>query len=414
MSNAPRVSLETARTLSEVRRVTSNLHIKQVRARVTKSPTDGSGRFVALVSTFGPPPDDGGDIISPGAYDGTITRAKVEHPRELWPVWWQHGYQDPANSIGIITDAATTSEGLLVEGRLDIDNSETAARVYEGLLDGRIREWSISFAVIREHDGEWDGKAAHFLDELELLEISSVVAGMNRFTRTLDVKAGFIVDADTPQTRLLRAAAEFAQAASRAQAYGLYEEEGVLMGESRVLRELVGQAQFTAVLTDVVKRVIREVRGVIGAIRRAGLPITADNLTRVVDDLALVTGKSHARDPEIAAFERELDEIVKSCRRGGQTQSLVDEFIEQDKAQLARERAEAQRKRELIQRVSLLPNYRIPSLADDRAKDAEEHARFVREMEERDAEKAAERERLDAVDAERREWVRNDPNTLTP
>src|SRR6266545_2410417 len=132
----PKMSRETARNLSEVRRSLSGLRTKTVRAAITKAPTDGSGTFAALVSTFGGPPDTQGDVISPGAYNRTIAEAKANHPGELWPVWYQHGYENPANAVGIITDAATTGEGLVVAGRLAIDKNKRAMDVYEGLLGG--------------------------------------------------------------------------------------------------------------------------------------------------------------------------------------------------------------------------------------------------------------------------------------
>jgi HK97 family phage prohead protease len=163
------------------------LRKKVVQATIKQSPTDGSGRFVALVSTFGPPPDVQGDIISVGAFDETITQAYIDHPGALWPVWWMHDYIEPSAAIGIITAASATPKGLVVEGQLDLTN-EKAMSVYQGMLEDRIREWSISYGVLEEHQDEWEGKPVNWLDRLELLEISSVMAGANRFTQTLQVK----------------------------------------------------------------------------------------------------------------------------------------------------------------------------------------------------------------------------------
>jgi Caudovirus prohead serine protease len=60
--------------------------------------------------------------------------------------------------------------------------------VYRGMLENRIREWSISYGVVRQHLGEWEGKTVNFLDEVDILEISSVWAGANPFTETVEVK----------------------------------------------------------------------------------------------------------------------------------------------------------------------------------------------------------------------------------
>jgi HK97 family phage prohead protease len=183
-----RMDLQTARDWSEVNRTFART--KVVAAQIKTSPTDGSGRFVALVSTFHREPDVMGDVVSPTAFDRTIVEARAKHPQNLWPVWWGHGYDNPDNSIGVITDAYVTDEGLVVEGRLAIDSSAKALEVYRGMLEDRIREWSISYGVIREHREKIDdGRGVNVLDELELLEISSVMAGANRYTRTIEVKA---------------------------------------------------------------------------------------------------------------------------------------------------------------------------------------------------------------------------------
>lgn len=92
---------ETARDLSAVMRTFGET--KRVSAAITRSPTDGSGTFVAMVSPFGPPPDSVGDVISPGAYSKTIMQATIEHPGALWTCWYNHQYESPENAIGVIT-----------------------------------------------------------------------------------------------------------------------------------------------------------------------------------------------------------------------------------------------------------------------------------------------------------------------
>jgi Caudovirus prohead serine protease len=74
-------------------------------------------------------------------------------------------------------------EGLIIEAQLDLDHAPALA-VYGGLLAGRLKEFSIGFAIIAEH------KEADYnvLDEVAILEASVVYAGANRFTRVLDIK----------------------------------------------------------------------------------------------------------------------------------------------------------------------------------------------------------------------------------
>jgi HK97 family phage prohead protease len=181
-----KMSRETARNLADVMRTFSRT--KTVQAKVLTAPTDGSGKFSALVSTFGPPPDTQGDVIDRHAFDRTITEAMVSHPGSLWGVWYEHGYSDPQNVIGVINAAAATDQGLVVVGTLSIDRSQKALEVYHALLDDRLREWSIGYGITSEHTATWNGEQVQVLTEVELLEISCVHKGANRLTRTLDIK----------------------------------------------------------------------------------------------------------------------------------------------------------------------------------------------------------------------------------
>jgi len=162
--------------------------IKYLSAKIKQSPTDGSGRFIAVVSTFGPPPDTQGDIVTPGAFRASIAEASVKYPGALWPIFWMHKYDSPENVIGVVVAAAETGEGLVIEEQLDLD-SERAMAVYEGLLGNRIREWSIAYAITKAREDTWNGEHVRYLDELELLEISAVYSGANRFTRTIEVRS---------------------------------------------------------------------------------------------------------------------------------------------------------------------------------------------------------------------------------
>ena len=69
-----KMSRETARDLADVMRTFSRT--KTVQPKVLTAPTDGSGKFSVLVSTFGPPPDTQGDVIDRRAFDRTITEPR--------------------------------------------------------------------------------------------------------------------------------------------------------------------------------------------------------------------------------------------------------------------------------------------------------------------------------------------------
>jgi HK97 family phage prohead protease len=177
---------ETARDLSAVVRKFGET--KRIKAAITRSPTDGSGQFVAMVSPFGPPPDITGDVVSAGAYSATIMDATIRNPGALWTLWYNHQYEDPENAIGVITAAAETAEGLFVQGQLDLGN-DRAVKVYEAMLAGTLREFSIGFGIVEKHWGELDGRPVRYLDVLELLEISVVWKGAAYGTRLVEVRS---------------------------------------------------------------------------------------------------------------------------------------------------------------------------------------------------------------------------------
>ncbi len=68
-----------------------------------------------------------------------------------------------------------------------IDTNEKAMSVYERMLEGTVREFSIGYVIVAEHRGTYGGKAVNYLDDVELLEVSVVTSGANRFTRLVEV-----------------------------------------------------------------------------------------------------------------------------------------------------------------------------------------------------------------------------------
>jgi hypothetical protein len=179
MDRSSRMNRDTANDLSHVMHSLGRRKIAT--ATVERSPTDGSGRFSAVVSTFGPPADLQGDVVAPGAFLKSIADWRSRDMRPT--LWWQHDYSNPNAAIGIIERMYEAEEGLIIEAQLDLDH-EPALAVYEGLLARRLKEFSIGFAIISEH------KEADYnvLDEVAILEASVVYAGANRFTRVLDIK----------------------------------------------------------------------------------------------------------------------------------------------------------------------------------------------------------------------------------
>src|SRR6185436_16822767 len=98
MDRSSRMNRDTANDLSEVFHTLGRR--KFATATVKRSPTDGSGRFTAIVSTFGPPPDAQGDVISPGAFLKSIADWRARDVRPT--VCWGHDYKNPSAAISLI------------------------------------------------------------------------------------------------------------------------------------------------------------------------------------------------------------------------------------------------------------------------------------------------------------------------
>lgn len=126
---------------------------------------DGEARIAGYASLFGQP-DQGGDIVQPGAYAASLAAggARIK-------MLWQH---DPAQPIGIWEDVREDGRGLWVKGRL-LDATqkgrEAAALVQAGAIDGL----SIGY---RTKQAAKDGKGRRLLSELELWEVSLVTFPM--------------------------------------------------------------------------------------------------------------------------------------------------------------------------------------------------------------------------------------------
>jgi HK97 family phage prohead protease len=147
-----------------VRRESLNIEAKSL---------DDEGTFIGYASTFETVPDLQGDVVSPLAFDATIADWRS---RGSWPpLLWNHDTSTPSSSLGAITHLRTDHRGLVIEGRLDLAH-EPAKAVYAAMKSGRIKTFSISYAVIKQHrEYNWN-----VLDEVALLEISVVSSPANR------------------------------------------------------------------------------------------------------------------------------------------------------------------------------------------------------------------------------------------
>ncbi|RUT31001.1 HK97 family phage prohead protease [Arsenicitalea aurantiaca] len=128
-------------------------------------PIDAEGRFAGYASIFGVP-DDGGDIVMPGAF----SRSLVERGRVR--MLFQH---DPKEPIGLWEELREDGFGLFARGRLlaGVPRADALRRLIETrALDGL----SIGFRTVRAtRDGRGGPRR---LWQVELWEISIVTFPM--------------------------------------------------------------------------------------------------------------------------------------------------------------------------------------------------------------------------------------------
>jgi HK97 family phage prohead protease len=148
--------------------------------------TSTDGEFTALVAVFNNV-DRGGDRIMPGAF--TKTLAQWRGSGDPVPVIWSHDWKTPDAHIGVAyaKDMKQTDRGLLVKGRLDIDDNPIAQRVHKLMQRRSLKEFSFGYGVPtggarKASDG------ANELIEIDLVEVGPTLKGMNPDTELHSVK----------------------------------------------------------------------------------------------------------------------------------------------------------------------------------------------------------------------------------
>ncbi len=128
--------------------------------------------------------DREGEQIRPGAFTETIKRWR-DAGRAL-PVHWNHA-GEAANVIGSVDPALMheTSEGLYVEGELDLEDSDVAREAWRSMKAGRV---ALSFGYLVTSDRKRSDGVRELLG-LDLFEISIVAAPANPDTRFLELKS---------------------------------------------------------------------------------------------------------------------------------------------------------------------------------------------------------------------------------
>lgn len=150
--------------------------------------SDGN-TLIGYASTFGGPPDLGGDIVVKGAFAQTIQQ---RIPAGRVPLTDGHSY-DAQSIVGIVNDALEDDYGLLVKARFSAAPSaqEVKTKVGEGIITGM----SIGYKAMEvdfqrwNGDGEWNGEIVRLLKVVRLDEIALTAIPMNEECRVLSVKS---------------------------------------------------------------------------------------------------------------------------------------------------------------------------------------------------------------------------------
>lgn len=126
---------------------------------------DGNYTIAGYASTFGPPPDLGGDVIEKGAYRQSL----IERPNV--PICWQHDLHEVIGKTVFMTENDT---GLLFKALIVPTRQGKDARVL--VENGCINGLSIGY------DCTWQtgrGNVKRVLTKIDLYEVSLVTYGMN-------------------------------------------------------------------------------------------------------------------------------------------------------------------------------------------------------------------------------------------
>lgn len=162
-----------------------------------KAGADGATEVSGYGSLFGPPADSYGDVVSPGAFSKTI----AEWRQRPWPLPMLFNHDTNA-LVGGWDSLAEDAHGLRVSGRLT-PGSSLAADVAANLRAGMLSGLSIGF---RDRGSTPQKGGGRLLQEIELFEISHVVAPAVEAARVISVKSLDQYQTTNDFAELLRAA----------------------------------------------------------------------------------------------------------------------------------------------------------------------------------------------------------------
>lgn len=133
--------------------------------------------------------DDGGDLITPGAFADSLARLKAQG-RGV-PMYMQHGAAlgaDP-RPVGVWTKIEEDANGLRVEGKLVGLDTETGRYHYALVKEGAMSGLSIGYSGVKAEYGKKPGDPRRTIKSATLREISIVDQPMNAHARLTGLKS---------------------------------------------------------------------------------------------------------------------------------------------------------------------------------------------------------------------------------
>jgi uncharacterized protein len=141
---------------------------------------DDTGIFTGYGSIFGNR-DSYGEIVKQGAFKNSLSA----NPAQSIKLLWQH---DPSMPIGVYEDIQEDEKGLLVRGRLLVNEVAKAKEAYALLKSGAITGLSIGYSI--KPNGSLLGPdGVKYLTDLNLREISLVTFPANTLANVTSIKS---------------------------------------------------------------------------------------------------------------------------------------------------------------------------------------------------------------------------------
>jgi len=122
------------------------------------------------------------EIVTRGAFKKSLAAHKKNG--KMPKLLWQH---DPSKVIGKYTSMKEDERGLLVEGKLYIDELDLAKEAHFLMKEGEVDGLSIGFVTKKQSFDRTKG--LRYLSEVDLWEVSVVTFPANRASRVLASKA---------------------------------------------------------------------------------------------------------------------------------------------------------------------------------------------------------------------------------